>query len=202
MTRALLLRHAESTWNEQQRWQGWADPPLTAAGRHAARAWAADPPAAFDAVMSSDLVRAADSARIIAAVLALGTVEVTAGLREQDQGAWTGLTRADIKRRWPDRLRERPRHPVEGETGAQVLRRAETVLAELALRRDGCILIVTHTGVIREVERRLGCERRPIPHLHGRWIGLHGAIDAAVVWSAGEPTTARLSHATDAARAQ
>jgi probable phosphoglycerate mutase len=202
MMRALLLRHAQSTWNEQERWQGWADPPLTATARRAAWAWAADPPAAFDAVMSSDLVRAADTARIIAAALQLGPVEVTAGLREQDQGAWTGLTRADIKRRWPDRLRERPRHPVEGETGAQVLRRVETVLVELAARPDRCILIVTHTGVIREVERRLGCERRPIPHLHGRWIELHGAIDTAVVWTAGEPTAVRLPHATDAASAQ
>ncbi len=201
MTRVLLLRHAESTWNEQQRWQGWADPPLTAAGRRAAAAWAAEPPALFDLVISSDLIRAADTAQIIAAALQLNLGEVAGGLREQDPGAWTGLTRAEIKRRWPDRLRERPRRPVGGETGAQVLRRVETVLAGLASRMHARVLVVTHTGVIREVERRLGCDPRPIPHLEGRWIELHRPTEPGVAWTAAEPTAGRRPHAHEAAAA-
>lgn len=202
MTRILLLRHAESTWNQQQRWQGWADPPLTPAGRRAATLWAAHPPARFDLVVSSDLTRARDTAEIIAAALRYGPVELCGGLREQDQGAWTGLTRAQIKRQWPDRLRERPRRPVDGETAPQVQRRVGAALAALVSRPARSVLVVTHTGVIREVERRLGCDPRPIPHLEGRWIEPCGSADDGVAWIPGEPTSGRSQGAAQAATGQ
>jgi probable phosphoglycerate mutase len=197
VTRILLLRHAESTWNEQRRWQGWADPPLSPIGRQAALAWSTRPPAAFDLVVSSDLARAREAAAIIALALRAGPVEQCRGLREQDQGAWTGLTKAEIKRRWPDRLRERPRRPVDGETAPQVLDRARATLADLAARVAGCVLAVTHAGVIREVERELGCRPWPVPHLEGTWVELtsRSSLDDAVEWGLGPPTPGRAERA-------
>jgi broad specificity phosphatase PhoE len=195
--RVLLLRHAESTWNQQLRWQGWADPPLTADGRQAALAWSAHPPAAFDVVVSSDLIRARDTAVIIAGALHLVPVQLCRGLREQDQGAWTGLTKPEIKRRWPERLRERPRCPVDGETALQVLDRARACLDGLSARAAECILAFTHTGVIREVERELGCDPCPVPHLEGRWVELTTRVlgDDAPEWAPGEPTAGRAQRA-------
>ena len=66
VTRLLLLRHAESEWNAQGRWQGQADTPLTERGRrHAAEAGPLL--ATFEMLVSSDLRRARQSAEIIAA---------------------------------------------------------------------------------------------------------------------------------------
>src|SRR5918995_495099 len=106
MARLLLVRHGESTWNAQGRWQGWADPPLSDIGR--AQAESAAPAAApVDAVVSSDLERARTTAELMAAVLDAGAVRVEPGLRERDVGDFTGLTRAEIEERWPGVLSPR-----------------------------------------------------------------------------------------------
>lgn len=167
----LLLRHAPTDWNDEQRRLGWADRPLTDAARRAARAWASRVPASFSTVVSSDLLRAWQTAEIIASSLALDGVERMPGLREQDQGAWTGLTKEEIKRQWPERLRERPRRPVDGESADTVLRRVLATLSEIAAdHQGGCVLIVTHSGVIRTLERAVGADAPPVPHLEGRWF--------------------------------
>jgi broad specificity phosphatase PhoE len=169
----LLLRHAPTSWNDQQRRQGWVDQPLTAAARRAAHAWADRVPASFSAVVSSDLKRAHETAQIIAASLALDDVEAMPGLREQHQGAWTGLTKEEIRRRWPERLRERPRRPVDGESGEAVLNRVLDAMGEIAAANQGRrVLIVTHSGVIRTLERAVGADAPPVPHLEGRWLRL------------------------------
>src|SRR3546814_14677380 len=68
MTRVLLVRHGQSEWNATGRWQGQADPPLTDLGRaqahHAARSLGV-----VDAIVASDLQRAADTAPIISGEL-------------------------------------------------------------------------------------------------------------------------------------
>ena len=71
--RLLCIRHAESTWNALGRWQGQADPPLSEAGRRAAVALAerlAGEVAGCAALVSSDLLRARETAGILAGVLA------------------------------------------------------------------------------------------------------------------------------------
>jgi probable phosphoglycerate mutase len=177
----LLIRHAETEWNEQHRRQGWADPPLTRAGRSAAAEWSSHPPRRLDGVVASDLARAEETANIIAFCLGLGAVQLLRGLREQHQGAWTGLTKAEIKARWPDPYRRRPRHPVGGESAVEVLHRARKSLAHLDRERPGHrLLVVTHAGVIEAIERSVGCVPVPIPYLQGRWIELADSRDSAV----------------------
>src|SRR3954471_3985163 len=102
-TRLLLVRHGQSEWNAQGRWQGQADPPLTDLGRAQARA-AARSVGSVDGIFASELQRATETAAIIAEELGLGPVLIDEGLRERDAGAWSGLTRDEIHERFPGYL--------------------------------------------------------------------------------------------------
>ena len=178
MARLLLVRHGESTWNAQGRWQGWADPPLTDLGR--AQAEAAAPAAApVDAVVSSDLQRARETADLMAAVLDMGPdlVHVEPDLRERDVGDFTGLTRAEIEERWPGVLSNVAasiaRDPRFGETVEALATRVDAALARLAADFAGQrVLVITHGGVVRNLERSLGIEPEPLPNLGGREVAV------------------------------
>ncbi len=174
MARLLLLRHGQSTWNAEGRWQGWADPPLSPTGT--SQAGAALPELAgcgFEGVIASDLERARSTAAILAAALGL-SVEVDARLRERDVGAWSGLTPAEIDQRWPGRLPAwragRLLRPPGGESDAQLAARALTAIHGLCARSEQALLVVTHGGVVRLVERGLGLARLTTANLCGRWV--------------------------------
>ncbi|UCE85487.1 MAG: histidine phosphatase family protein, partial [Deltaproteobacteria bacterium] len=103
---ALLIRHGQSTWNAAGRWQGQGDPPLSDAGRRQARALAGALAAArarFDALLSSDLARARETAAILGEALSLEP-EIEPRLRERNVGSWSGRTRREIERSWPEEL--------------------------------------------------------------------------------------------------
>jgi broad specificity phosphatase PhoE len=174
MARLLLVRHGESTWNARGRWQGWADPPLSDLGRVQAEA-AAPAAAPVDAIVSSDLQRALVTAELMAAVLDIGLerVHVEPGLRERDVGDFTGLTRAEIEERWPGVLSNVAasiaRDPHFGETVEALATRVDAALARLAATFAGQrVLVVTHGGVVRNLERAFGIEPDPLPNLGGR----------------------------------
>jgi probable phosphoglycerate mutase len=172
MVRLLLVRHGESTWNAQSRWQGQADPPLSSFGErqaHEAAERLAEV-AAITAVWASDLVRARRTGELIAKRLGLGGVRAEPRLRERNVGAWSGLTRDEIEQRWPGYLAER-RSPPDFEGDDALLERAR---AGLATAVDGTgsgdVLVVTHGGVIRTIERSLGATPERLPNLGGRWL--------------------------------
>ena len=179
MSRVLLVRHGQSTWNESGRWQGWADPPLTALGRQQARS-AAAAIGAVDAVVASDLLRAVATAVVISEAIGIGPVVVEPGLKERDVGEWTGCTRAEIAERWPDAYAEllasaggaAPVTPPGGEPPDVVVRRVTAALARIAdlVGPHGEAVAVTHGGVIRAVERTLGDVSAPVPNLGARWV--------------------------------
>lgn len=181
-TTLLLVRHGQSTWNADGRWQGSADPPLSDLGR--AQAEAAAPAAApVDAVVASDLQRARVTAELMAAALRAGPVSVDPRLRERDVGELTGLTRAEIDERHPGLLdRQNASLTADGRFGetAEVLNaRVLAVLWRLAEVHDGRrVLVVTHGGVVRSLERSLGIEPDPLPNLGGREVGLDVATRA------------------------
>ncbi len=105
MTTLLLARHGETDWNRARRWQGHADRPLTDRGRAQATALAerlAD--IELDAVYSSDLRRARETAEAVARAQGLDVVELPE-LREVDVGSWEGLTRDEAEVRFPDGFR-------------------------------------------------------------------------------------------------
>lgn len=90
--RLLLLRHGETAWNRERRYQGWTDTPLSAEGFAQAEAAARElKEHAFAAVYASPLRRARDTAAAIAAPHGL-EVETDPAFRELGFGEWEGLT--------------------------------------------------------------------------------------------------------------
>jgi broad specificity phosphatase PhoE len=185
--RLLLVRHGLSTWNVENRWQGWADCPLSDEGVRQAEAAAARlVDAGLTAVVASDLERAQHTAEIVRARLDLGAVRAEPGLREYDVGDWQGHTRDEIAARWPELFanwRKGHRTQLPGGEPRQVFE--ERVME--AVRRlagdeslSGAPLVVTHGGCIRVVERHLGLETKAVPNLSGRWVevGDAGALVA------------------------
>ncbi len=180
MTRLLLVRHAESEWNAEGRWQGLADPGLSERGHTQARSAADRLDGAVARVASSDLQRAAMTADIISDALELGPVERVPGLREIDVGQWSGLTREEIEARWPDGI-ERWRRGEDVGNGAEdrgVFReRVLAAVTDLAAADGGPILVVTHGGVIGAIEHHLDVHPgTPFPKLAGRWFDFDGAL--------------------------
>jgi broad specificity phosphatase PhoE len=170
VTRMLLVRHGQSVWNADGRWQGQADPPLSDLGVDQATA-AADSDAVEDvrALYSSDLERARHTAQLLGVRLGLAPV-VDERLRERHAGDWEGRTRIEIDEGWPGYLQS-GRRPPGYEPDDSVLARVLDALAAIARANDGDVLVVTHGGVVRTVERHLGGETDGlIPNLGGRWL--------------------------------
>lgn len=168
MARILLVRHGQSVWNADGRWQGQADPPLSELGEEQAVA-AARALGIVDAIYASDLVRAHHTAELVAAQLGADVV-VAPNLRERSAGEWEGRTRAEIDEGWPGYL-ETGRRPAGYEPDASVLARVLTALEAIASAHDGDVLVITHGGVVRVVERHLGGDAEGlIPNLGGLWL--------------------------------
>jgi broad specificity phosphatase PhoE len=168
-SRIFVVRHGQSTWNADGRWQGQADPPLSELGVAQAEA-AARTVDGVDLIWASDLERAHHTAKILAAPHGIDVV-ADPRLREREAGEWTGLTRAEIEEQYPGALEER-RRPPGFETDAMLVPRALGALHELAaaLEGGGTAVAVTHGGVILAVERHHGEERTPVANLEGRWL--------------------------------
>lgn len=171
MSRLLLVRHGQSTWNADGRWQGHADPPLSELGERQAAA-AADNVGSLGviALVTSDLQRARRTAELVCPVgLTLG---IDPAFRERDAGAWTGLTRDEIEEQYPGLLGLHRGGP-GFESDEALLARVLPALASLAgTPGDGVVVVVSHGGVIRALERRFGMPSVPVPNLGGRWLRL------------------------------
>jgi broad specificity phosphatase PhoE len=172
-TRVLLTRHGQSEWNALGRWQGQADPPLSELGRRQAHE-AARSLGAIDAIWASDLRRAAETAVIIGDEMGVGPVVLDAGLREREAGEWTGLTRAEIERRYPGFLSDGQRPP-GWESDDRLLARARRTLQRIDdAIPGGDVLVITHAGVVFAFERLLGLDRTRLANVEGRWLTLAG----------------------------
>lgn len=155
MTTLLLARHGESDWNRARRWQGFADRPLTQRGRAQAAELAERlGDIAIDAIYSSDLARARETAKAVAASQGLDVTQL-AELREVDVGSWEGLTREEAEVLFPEGFRRWRAGGTGWEDGESYGEMAERVLAEvdgIVGRHDGGrVLIVSHAGPIRAI---------------------------------------------------
>jgi broad specificity phosphatase PhoE len=158
VTTILLARHGETDWNRQGRFQGWADPPLNETGREQAQALAGQLAGVpLDAVYSSDLRRAHETALIVAEPHGVPVV-VDRGLREIDVGSWSGLTRAEIETSFPGAAHH------DGETREEHLSRVLEAVERIACAHPGeHILVVSHGGSLRTLRRHaLGDPVHPI----------------------------------------
>jgi probable phosphoglycerate mutase len=172
-TRVLVLRHGQSEWNALGRWQGQADPPLTALGeqqaRIAGRLLASECPP-FDAVVTSDLDRARVTGETIAGIIGCSVRRLDPRWRENHAGEWQGLTREQIRREWPGYL-ESDQRPPGFETAESTLARSLAALDSIASGfTGGCVLVVSHGGVLRLLHDHLGGPEQRFPNLSGCWF--------------------------------
>ncbi|WP_422445233.1 alpha-ribazole phosphatase [Thermoanaerobacterium sp. DL9XJH110] len=155
MSRFFIVRHGETMWNKEFKYQGQSDVPLNDTGRFQARKLSERlKKEKIDVIYSSDLQRAMETAEIIARPHCLG-VQPVKEMRELCFGIWEGLTFNEIERKWPDELekwRRDPFHtkPPGGENLSELLFRTSNFIKKIARNHvDKRILIVTHAGPVR-----------------------------------------------------
>lgn len=164
-TRFGLIRHARTVWNREKRIQGQMDSALLPEGLKSAGKWGVQlKPFGWNRILTSDTGRALETARRINEVLQC-PLDQDRRLREQDWGAWTGKTLAQVKQEDPVLLADQIAggwkfRPPDGEPRKSVLQRSRAALEEAAWKWTGtCILVVTHEGVIKSLVYHLGGRR-------------------------------------------
>jgi len=155
VTTIFLARHGESDWNVEKRFQGHSDRPLTERGRVQAHALAdLVGSEKIDAVYTSPLSRARETAEIVAARAGLEAVALPE-LREVDTGSWSGLSRADVEARFPEgfaRWRSGGSGWEDGESYEEMAERVIGALRKIAEDHpDGRVLVISHGGPIRAI---------------------------------------------------
>ncbi len=174
MTDLIFIRHGETDWNRQQRFQGQIDVPLNPTGheqaQRLAQALAAE---RFDLLISSDLQRARETAQPVQRTHAKPLL-AQAALREQSFGVLEGMDVPGIKSRHPQLWVQWLRHDAdyalpEGESTRQFHARVIGAVRELATAHgDKTLVLVTHGGVLDMLWRTV----------HG--LPLHGARECAI----------------------
>ena len=158
-TRLAIVRHGQTDWNLEKRIQGSTDIPLNSTGRaQAAETGLNLVGARWEAILTSPLVRAHETARIIAGELDLPAPLVVPELTERHHGEIEGLTFAERQVRFPDGAR------VPGlESRQAVLDRVLPALERIALAYAGRqVVLVCHGGVIGTLVRHATAGARPV----------------------------------------
>ncbi len=170
MIRLILVRHGETAWNAEHRFQGQTDVPLNENGRRQASSLAsrlADEE--IHAIYSSDLRRAWETATAINTQHGV-TMHSEPRLREIDFGAWEGLTYDEIQEHYADVWDAWLTDPMnvavpDGELLVKVVTRIQSLLDELTLgHEEQTVLLVGHGGSLQAL-LRLALELPP----QARW---------------------------------
>ena len=148
-----MVRHGETDWNRENRFQGRADPPLNDTGRAQAVELAEQLLAEGAAALyTSPLRRARETAVIVGERLGL-PVQIADDLQEVDVGSWSGLTRSEVEARFPAGYRrwlDDGHGWDDGETYDELGSRVVLGLGQIAVRHRGeRVLALTHGGPIR-----------------------------------------------------
>jgi probable phosphoglycerate mutase len=155
VTTLLLVRHGETDWNRDGRWQGHSDTQLNDAGRAQARRVAGEL-GDVDVIYSSDLARARETAKIIAAQLGDIEVNVDNRLRERSFGAWEGRTGPEIEADFAEQHARWRAGDGAGADDAEAFEafgdRVRDFLEDVLARHPGeTVLVVAHGGPIRVI---------------------------------------------------
>lgn len=150
-----LVRHGETVWNREQRYQGQQDIPLSEQGILQGQAVAQYfRNQIVDAVFSSDLSRAYQTATLIAQPHGL-QVKQEVNLREYCFGVWEGLNRAEVKDRYHDLYKRRQKdintEIPGGESAHQMLARINIFLEQIIKSDYSSVVAVAHGGSIRAI---------------------------------------------------
>ncbi|MET8862369.1 histidine phosphatase family protein [Nonomuraea sp. NPDC004580] len=147
--RIVCLRHGQTLWNVEQRFQGHSDIPLDETGvAQAARAASLLASLRPTMIVSSDLQRANDTALALGRIVGLD-VAIDKDFRERGGGQWEGLTREEIAARWPEEYAawEAP----DGEPVTDVATRVAGAMRRWAARLDddGLLVVASHGAALR-----------------------------------------------------
>ncbi|MEU6427853.1 histidine phosphatase family protein [Microbispora sp. NPDC046973] len=147
--RVVCLRHGQTLWNVEKRFQGHTDIALDETGiAQAARAASLLAALRPTMLVSSDLRRAYDTASALGRLTGLD-VAVDKDLRERGGGEWEGLTRDEIRAGWPVEYEawEAP----GGEDVAHVADRVADAVGRWASRLDegGLLVVASHGAALR-----------------------------------------------------
>lgn len=151
-----LLRHGESTGNAENRFQGQRDFPLSEKGRAQAQALAArwkTEEFAFDGIISSPLIRALETAQIIAAELGIASLETDPLWMERDNGKRSGMTWEEVQQYYPDPEFITPYASVAetGEGDWALYLRGGQALHKILQRPPGRYLVASHGAILNMV---------------------------------------------------
>ena len=171
-----LIRHGQTDWNRDDRLQGSSDIPLNATGRaQAVETAAVLADQGLSAIVSSPLMRARDTARIIAEILDIELGATYDDLIERDYASFEGTVAAGPQPAEPD-----AEYP-DVERRESVTERGMRAIAEIKDTRlpidgpDATIAAVCHGTIIRFVLSEILGEE--IPHIHNaainsiEWVG-------------------------------
>jgi len=158
-----LTRHGETDWNRLGILQGWLDVPINDRGREQAHTMAEHFAATgFSAVWSSPLVRARETAEIIAQRLSLPAPQSHFGMKERHFGAIQGIPKSELAELNPVLLEQiLRRNPaasfVGGESMDEFADRLLAACADIGSQHPGqMVLVVTHGWVLDAVLRHIG----------------------------------------------
>lgn len=188
-TRLVLIRHGRTAWNHAGRFQGRADIPLDEHGRAQALRMAGHVAALGPtAIVASDLLRARQTADVLAAVTGLAA-RIDPRLQEIDVGSWSGRTIEDAATEMPDlhdALREGRdfRRSPTGETAVEAGARVAAALIEIAAgHADGTVAVVGHGLALRmAMLRLLGWDLPTGLGLSGLWNGSWTVLERRERW--------------------
>jgi 2,3-bisphosphoglycerate-dependent phosphoglycerate mutase len=167
-TTLLVVRHGETVWNHQQRFQGHGDSPLTEQGRSDVQALGKRlKHIPFEKLISSDLGRALETAAVIAEQTG-HKIHTDPRLRERNYGVMEGLTMAEIKKRYAEPLKKLiagdPDIKIpEGESHRQLYDRNIDYIEQFIRENAGATaLLVVHGGVLESFLRMVA--QLPLDH--------------------------------------
>lgn len=153
MTLLTLVRHGQTDWNLERRIQGTTDIPLNDTGRADARgAAAALAGTSHDAIYSSPLVRAHETAQIIAGELGLSAPRTVHGVREREFGVGEGMLVDDYIAQYGDWHGDVPGAETMEQVRDRALDELDVIVRDARRRsspRAESIVVVSHGGVIR-----------------------------------------------------
>lgn len=157
LARFILIRHGETIWNRQRKYQGQSDVPLTDEGRLQARTLSERlKNEKIDVIYASDLCRTMETAEILAKYHGRKVVPAPL-MRELSFGIWEGMTYDEIIQKWPQEYKKWQadpynKKPPDGETLSELCERVSKFLMETAKKHpDSRILVVSHAGPIRAI---------------------------------------------------
>jgi probable phosphoglycerate mutase len=195
MTELILLRHGETDWNRELRFQGHVDVALNAIGLAQAERLAQRlARETAHGLYASDLLRARQTAGPVARQLGLGSV-TDAALREQSFGCVDGMRVADIKAQhplaWEGWLRFHEDYCMpEGETTHQFHARVMDAVRRVVAAHPGeTVVIVTHGGVLDMIYRTArslglnGPRQSEIPNAGLNRVRVHGGGIDILAWA-------------------